>query len=91
MTACNQTRADLAPRLTSDDRADMLARVLKTCPALDDYDLIVVHLRRHGISLVSVARILGAAIDQARWARAVTSVSLGDAARDAVAKITTST
>ena len=63
------TRDDLAPRLTPDDRADMLARVLKTCPALDDYDLIVVHLHRHGISLSQVAGILPGAIDKARAAR----------------------
>ena len=81
----------LAPRLTPDDRADMLARVLKTCPALDDYDLIVVHLHRHGISLVSVAGILDAAIDEVRAARAGTFVSLGDAARDDVSKIIPST
>ena len=63
------TRADFAPRLTPDDRADMLARVLKTCPDIADNDMIVVHLRRHGISLSQVAGILDAAIDEARAAR----------------------
>ena len=40
--------------------------IAAACPALDDYDLIVVHLHRHGISLSQVAGILGAAIDEAR-------------------------
>ena len=63
------TLADLAPRLTPDDRADMLARVLKTCPDIADNDMIVVHLSRHDISLSQVAGILPGAIDEARAAR----------------------
>ena len=63
------SRADLAPILTPEDRADMLARALDVCPGLSDYDVIL-HLHRHGFSISQVATILDAAIDEARATRA---------------------
>lgn len=64
------SRADLAPILTPEDRADMLARALDVCPDLSDYEVIAGHLHRIGFSLSQVATILDAAIDEARATRA---------------------
>lgn len=74
----SETLDSLAPSLTPEDRADMLARALDVCPDLSDYDVIAGHLHRHGFSLSQVATILDAAIDEARAGRASLSRHNGD-------------
>lgn len=57
------------PMLTEAERADMLGRVLRVCPDLDDPDTIVIHLQRHGIAISQVGGILVTALDKARAQR----------------------